>query len=50
MGRATEFFDYINQDYEPDAEYKQRYCSLNTDDYKKLRQKLARERKKRNLN
>ena len=46
MGRGTEFFDYINLDKEPNADEKQVYCSLAIEEYKKLRQGLARERKK----
>lgn len=46
MGRATEFFDYISHDKEPDADHKSLYCSLNVEDLKKVRQQFAKERKK----
>ena len=48
MGRATEFFDYISKDLEPNNDYKRdNYCSINERDYFELRRKLARERKKK---
>jgi hypothetical protein len=49
MGRATEFFDYINRDYEPNKDFcRDNYFGINERDYFELRRKLARERKKKN--
>ena len=48
MGRATEFFDYINVDPKDLNERKQLYCSLAiTDELKKIRREYLRLKRKR---